>query len=278
MSDLFRKSALEKFSSPEQLDRTIVITSPLSWLAIAGLFIITAAFAVWAFMGTLPSTISTTGIIIGGRDAIGVHTSYGGILMKYFVDIGDSIKPGDVIAEISDFSGNISELKSTQKGIVSSLNYKENEEFERYAEIISLSPSENSDDIIVCYFSVDEGKAVSEKMKAIVTPTYVDGQKSGHMEAVVISVDDYVTSPEDIKKLLGNNDMLVSQMAENGALNTVVLEIKKDGSTASGYYWSSKKGADIEVKTGSLCTVQIITDESSPVSRIFPDYNNTAEG
>ena len=33
MSDLFRKSAIEKLSSPEQLDKAIVITPPSFWIA-----------------------------------------------------------------------------------------------------------------------------------------------------------------------------------------------------------------------------------------------------
>ena len=36
MAEIFRKSALEKLSSPEQLDKMIVITSPSFWLSMVG--------------------------------------------------------------------------------------------------------------------------------------------------------------------------------------------------------------------------------------------------
>ena len=36
MSDLFRQSALDKLSSPEQLDKVVVITPPAFWIALTG--------------------------------------------------------------------------------------------------------------------------------------------------------------------------------------------------------------------------------------------------
>ncbi len=36
MANLYRKSFLEKLEMPEQLDKAITITSPLSWLARCG--------------------------------------------------------------------------------------------------------------------------------------------------------------------------------------------------------------------------------------------------
>ena len=42
---LFRKSALEKLSSPERLDVMMQITSPAAWLALAALGAVLAALA-----------------------------------------------------------------------------------------------------------------------------------------------------------------------------------------------------------------------------------------
>lgn len=36
MSNLYRKSALDKLSSPEQVDKMIQITSPMFWIAALG--------------------------------------------------------------------------------------------------------------------------------------------------------------------------------------------------------------------------------------------------
>ena len=36
MAELYRKSALERISSPDQLDTMLKISSPISWLALVG--------------------------------------------------------------------------------------------------------------------------------------------------------------------------------------------------------------------------------------------------
>jgi hypothetical protein len=61
---VYRKTILERISSPEQLDKMIVITSPSYWLAIlGGAFIIVAAL-VWSVFGSIPITMETTGVFV----------------------------------------------------------------------------------------------------------------------------------------------------------------------------------------------------------------------
>ena len=48
MAQVFRKSALEKLPSPEQLDKAMVVTSPASWAVLTGVALIVAAAVVWA--------------------------------------------------------------------------------------------------------------------------------------------------------------------------------------------------------------------------------------
>ena len=45
MPELYRKASLERISNPEQLDKTLKITSPLSWLVLIAitLMIVVAA-------------------------------------------------------------------------------------------------------------------------------------------------------------------------------------------------------------------------------------------
>ena len=64
---VYRKTLLERISSPEQLDKMIVITSPSYWLAIlGGAFIIVAAL-VWSIWGSIPINMETTGIFVSAQ-------------------------------------------------------------------------------------------------------------------------------------------------------------------------------------------------------------------
>ncbi|MDR1766244.1 MAG: hypothetical protein LBR77_09200 [Lachnospiraceae bacterium] len=62
MADLFRKEALERLSNPEQLDRAITVTPPVSWLALIGVAVGIGAVFLWAAVGTLPTTVSAKGV------------------------------------------------------------------------------------------------------------------------------------------------------------------------------------------------------------------------
>jgi hypothetical protein len=59
---IFRKSSLEKISSPEQLNDYMKVTSGGVWLLLLGLFALLLAAGVWAFTGTIPDTVQLKGV------------------------------------------------------------------------------------------------------------------------------------------------------------------------------------------------------------------------
>src|SRR5580704_7443780 len=63
---IFRKAALERLSSPEQLDYLMSITSPAGWLAISAIGVILFLIVLWGFLGRIPDKVSGSGILIRG--------------------------------------------------------------------------------------------------------------------------------------------------------------------------------------------------------------------
>ena len=51
MADLYRKSSLERISSPEQLDKVLRVTSPMSWLALIAITVMIVIITIWSFVG-----------------------------------------------------------------------------------------------------------------------------------------------------------------------------------------------------------------------------------
>ncbi len=62
-NSIFRKSSLERISSPEQLNEYVKVTNPSIWVLLLGLFALLAAVAVWAFTGTIPDTVQFGGVM-----------------------------------------------------------------------------------------------------------------------------------------------------------------------------------------------------------------------
>ncbi len=120
MSELFRKTSLEKLSSPEQLDKMIVITPPSLWLAISGAGIIIASALTWSALGKLPVNMEASGIYISGKGVYTVHSETAGIVESIEVSEGGVIKKGDVIGyldskevekKIEDYEKRIEDVK-----------------------------------------------------------------------------------------------------------------------------------------------------------------------
>lgn len=60
--NLFRKSSLERISSPDQLNEYLRVLNPGVMIILAGFFAIVLAVGVWAFAGTIPDTAEVKGI------------------------------------------------------------------------------------------------------------------------------------------------------------------------------------------------------------------------
>lgn len=80
--NLFRKSSLERVSSPEQLNEYIKVTNPSLIVILVTVFAMILSAMVWIFAGGLPKTVSLEGVIVGNPSGTQKVYSY--------VSIGDS--------------------------------------------------------------------------------------------------------------------------------------------------------------------------------------------
>ena len=87
MAQIYRKTALDKISSPEQLDKTLKITSPLSWLVLIGVTLIVVVGVIWSFMGSMEETITLEGVLVEPNGVCSVFAEESGKLMEIKPDI-----------------------------------------------------------------------------------------------------------------------------------------------------------------------------------------------
>ena len=97
---LFRKSALDKLSSPEQLDVMMQVTSPMGWIALAGVGMILAFAAIWSVVGTIGIKVDGQGILIRGAEVLDVTSIAQGRVKEVFAKSGQRIEAGQVVATV----------------------------------------------------------------------------------------------------------------------------------------------------------------------------------
>ena len=85
---IFRKSALDKISSPEELNEYMKVAGPGVWVIMAALMVTFAAFFVWGFLGSIPETVEISGTVLAIED--------GPVVIYSFLPLDEahSLEPG----------------------------------------------------------------------------------------------------------------------------------------------------------------------------------------
>ncbi|MCP3901235.1 MAG: NHLP bacteriocin system secretion protein [Desulfobacteraceae bacterium] len=97
---LFSETALKKLSSPEELDKVMVINSSSTWLALWASLLFILLVVIWGFIGQIPDTVMSQGIIMdaSGKQNIPANTS--GQIKTLLIGVGDKVKKDQLIATI----------------------------------------------------------------------------------------------------------------------------------------------------------------------------------
>jgi HlyD family secretion protein len=97
---IFRKVALERLSSPEQLDQLMQVTDPRGWLALGSLGALILAALVWGVLGSIPTEAQGEGILIRQGGVSNLVSIGEGQVEEILVEVGDEIHKGQAVATI----------------------------------------------------------------------------------------------------------------------------------------------------------------------------------
>lgn len=97
----FRKVALDRLSSPDDLDRVLQVTSFRSWILLTALCGIMGTAVVWSAVAVVPEKVLGTGILLKSGGIVGVVAPVGGRIADVSVEAGNTVKEGQVLARIA---------------------------------------------------------------------------------------------------------------------------------------------------------------------------------
>ncbi|HVZ43768.1 MAG TPA: NHLP bacteriocin system secretion protein [Ramlibacter sp.] len=98
---LFRKVALDRLSSPEQLDTMVRVVTVNSWLTLAPLIAILLMALAWSIWGSIPTKVVGRAILFQSDGLRDVTTGSPGRIEQMAVRIGDVVAPGQTVAVLS---------------------------------------------------------------------------------------------------------------------------------------------------------------------------------
>jgi HlyD family secretion protein len=97
---IFRKVALERLSSPEQLDQLLQVTDSKGWLALIAVATLLATALGWGIFGSVPTEAAGTGILIRRGGVSDLVSAGSGQVAEVLVRVGDTIEKGQVVARV----------------------------------------------------------------------------------------------------------------------------------------------------------------------------------
>lgn len=98
---IFREAAIDRLSSPDQLDHLVVITRPADWIAGAVLALALVGLLAWGVLGRVSTRVAAEGLIVGSGGAlVEASADIGGRLGRVEAAVGDRVARGQQLATL----------------------------------------------------------------------------------------------------------------------------------------------------------------------------------
>lgn len=119
------------------------------------------------------------------------------------------------------------------------------------------------------YIPMREGKQIHPDMNVQIVPGAVKRQEFGFVCGRIISVSPLPATENGMQSVLGNLS-LVRSLMNSGPLIAVRAELLTDPASPSGLKWSSGKGPELLINSGTSCDASVVTREQAPVTLVIP--------
>ena len=98
---IFRTKALERLSSPEELDQLLQIVTRKSWIPIAGLAGLIVIAIWWSISGQIPVTVEGVGLLVYPRQIVSFQLPASGQVVDLNIKVGDFVHKGQILGRIN---------------------------------------------------------------------------------------------------------------------------------------------------------------------------------
>ncbi|HEY0554642.1 MAG TPA: NHLP bacteriocin system secretion protein [Thermoanaerobaculia bacterium] len=121
----------------------------------------------------------------------------------------------------------------------------------------------------VLFVPAATGKQVQRGMTVQLSPSTVKREEYGSLLGTVTWVAEFPSTSRGMVRLLGN-EALVTKLMDQGPPIQVNVALRRDAATPTGYRWSSSRGPDLKISSGTLATGDIVIRRDRPVHLVIP--------
>lgn len=267
---LFRKKALDKLATPEQLDSTLILTGNTNWMIIVGLALISLSLLAWGVFGHIATMVTGEGIIMGRGGITRIMSLESGQIKELFIEPGDLVEQNELLAEIITTKGEVSPVFSTHNGRILELFVYKGDLVVPGHHLFSMEVgTEKGTELeAILFLPAEEGQKVFPGMEAFLDLFMISSEEHGYLKGEVIHVSRFPSSLEGVKRVLGSEELAHRMI---GKIVPVQVKIRLlPDNTPTGYSWTSGEGPDTIISSGMLCQGKITVLREPPIALVFP--------
>lgn len=164
------------------------------------------------------------------EESVKVISPHGGRVLELMVDRGDVISPGTPV----------------------------------------LSMEVMSEELIAVLFVPGAlGKQVEPGMEARISPLNIRREEHGFMIGEVTWAAEFPSTSRGMMRLLSNQELVNKLMLEGPPIQ-IDVRLIPDASTPTGYLWSSGRGPELEISSGTLTSGSVVVQSDRPIALVIP--------
>jgi len=270
-NDIFRKSSLERISSPEQLNDYIKVSNPSVWVIIAALTAsVIAAFA-WSIVGRIPTKLNTQAIFLKSNYTIeGTETSASSSSSTSTAEDEDE----DDEEEVTTTSVNLDLTADNEETLVNpgiafaaETQAVISNDYHAYcilnAATIAGSSSQGES-------SQTKSNALKVGQKVQISPIGSDPKKDGYIYGTIRKIS--LGDPQDLESLakkLGTSRAQQLMSGKGDYAYPVEISLEADSTSKDKLKWSVDNPNRTPLNNGDICDAVISIEAIQPVSFIW---------
>jgi HlyD family secretion protein len=163
---------------------------------------------------------------------------------------------------------------STHDGIVVEMMAMQGDAVKKGQSILSIEIADGVLEAMIYLPPQSNAKLIKPGMTAQISPATSKKERFGYLIGSVAAIAQFPATEQGMRATF-DNPVLIREMNRSGPPIAVQVELARDTATTSGYQWSSRSGASVELSSGTLVTGTFVVETKRPISLVIPLFRET---
>ena len=266
----FRFKAMREAHDPDDLDTAISLANPKSWIVLFVALLLIVGAGLWAFLGTLPRSISGVGVLSRAGGVVRVEAGFSGVLSSVIIHPGDHIAAGAVVATVSDPEGTAHRITAAVAGTVMVADYEPGAAIAAADPIAIVERDAPSGPALSAMILVpaDQATGIAPGTAVELTVASAPSRSFGLLKGNVASVSRFPVTATGLAAVVYDAST-VTGLTSGAAVSLVTVVLQPDSATPSGYAWTSPTGPPFPLSFQTGVTADFRLGSFRPIDYIF---------